>query len=416
MTKQGNLLSKTLVIGIIFLFIGISAFTVVTSMSVEKQGLIIKSNNSKQGSTTLITEGEGNRVFEVDNNGIIVWQKTGLNFPVDAERLANGNTLITEVYNSRVIEVNNAGTIVWQKTGLYGPVDAERLYNGNTLITIFYGGQIIEVNSGGTIVWQSGSFHALDAERLYNGNTLIAVYGRVIEVTSGGNIVWQKAVFNWSADVERLENGNTLITEYDIDYERRVIEVDSSGTIVWQKTGLKGPWDAERLANGNTLIAESDNNRVIEVYSSGTIVWQRGGLNEPMDVERTYGGEPDAPTIIGLIKGKPGVEYDYTFTTTDDEGDDVYYWIEWGDGTVEQDNWIGPYSSGEKVTFSHSWDKKETFIIKAKAKDIYDSESEWAYLIVQIPRNRMSVNSLFQLLFGRFSLLEVFLRAMNLLR
>ena len=98
---------------------------------------------------------------------------------------------------------------------------------------------------------------------------------------------------------------------------------------------------------------------------------------------------PNAPLIDGQSYGKIRVEYDYTFNTTDPEGHDVHYWIEWGDGTVEQDDWIGPYSSSEKVKLSHSWSQKKTFIIKAKAKDIFDAESDFTELSVTISRTKV---------------------------
>ena len=55
-----------------------SAFTVVASISVEKQRLVTQSNSSKQGGNTLITELYGNRVIEVDSAGTIIWEKAGL--------------------------------------------------------------------------------------------------------------------------------------------------------------------------------------------------------------------------------------------------------------------------------------------------------------------------------------------------
>jgi len=97
---------------------------------------------------------------------------------------------------------------------------------------------------------------------------------------------------------------------------------------------------------------------------------------------------PAAPTINGPSKGKAGEEYEYTFVTTDPEGHDVYYWIEWGDGIVEEDDWIGPYASGEEVTRVHTWDEDGTYMIRTKAKDIFDAESDWGYLEVEMPVNR----------------------------
>ena len=122
---------------------------------------------------------------------------------------------------------------------------------------------------------------------------------------------------------------------------------------------------------------------------------------------------PDAPTVNGPNRGNPGTLYDYTVSTTDPEVHDVYYWIEWGDGTVEQNKWIGPYSSGEKVNLSHSWDEKDTFTITAKAKDTFDDESSSTEFTVTIPRYKtFNFNyNLLNWLFERFPIFQrLFLR------
>jgi len=93
--------------------------------------------------------------------------------------------------------------------------------------------------------------------------------------------------------------------------------------------------------------------------------------------------QPAAPTISGPAKGKIKVDTMYNFTTTDPDGDEVSYYIEWGDGT--NSNWIGPYLSGDVVTKSHTWSKKGTYIIKAKAIDIHGNESDWGQLSVTMP-------------------------------
>jgi hypothetical protein len=362
-----------------------SVFTVVSSTSVEKQILVTQNNSSKRGSTTLITELQGNRVIEVDSTGTIVWQKTGLTSPVDAERLANGNTLIAELGSNRVIEVDSGGNMVWNYTALNGPFDVERLTNGNTLISDTYNNHIIEVNSTGTIVWQkTGLNWPVDAERLTNGNTLIADFNnnRVIEVDNSGTIVWQFGI-NGPIDVERLANGNTLITEWI--YGTRVIEVDNSGTIVWTYNTSTMKFDAERFANGNTLISEPFyGNSVIEVNSSGMIVWQKVGLNGPVDAERIT-NPPNAPTINGKTSGKAGKQYEYTFNAIDPDGDDIRYFIDWGDNNTE---WTDFNASGTDVKVKHTWSNEGSYNITAKAQDIYYAEGPEGTLTVTIPRTK----------------------------
>ena len=57
--------------------------------------------------------------------------------------------------------------------------------------------------------------------------------------------------------------------------------------------------------------------------------------------------------------------------------------------------WIGPYLSNEKVILAHTWEQKETYILKAKAIDIHDAESDWTTLTVTLPRNK-AINTPFQ--------------------
>lgn len=105
--------------------------------------------------------------------------------------------------------------------------------------------------------------------------------------------------------------------------------------------------------------------------------------SDPLIVTILVDRPPSTPSISGPSQGKPGVLYKYTFTTTDPDGDMVYYYIDWGDGQVSE--WVGPYASGEIAIVNHQWDEKGTYIIQAKAKDIYDAESDWGTLEVAIP-------------------------------
>jgi len=96
-------------------------------------------------------------------------------------------------------------------------------------------------------------------------------------------------------------------------------------------------------------------------------------------------GRPDIPTISGPDSGKPKTAYPYEFRTSDPDGDDIFYYIDWGDNTSS--DWLGPYYSGEPITVNHTWSKKGTYTIKAKAKDDKGAEScGWRTLEVSIPR------------------------------
>ncbi len=102
--------------------------------------------------------------------------------------------------------------------------------------------------------------------------------------------------------------------------------------------------------------------------------------------------KPDAPTITGSTSGSPGTEYEYTFKAVDPDGDDLYYYIEWDDGDIEE--WDGPHASGAEVKLSHTWSERGTYTIRAKVKDDYDMESDWGELTVTMPRGK-TVNTPF---------------------
>jgi hypothetical protein len=122
---------------------------------------------------------------------------------------------------------------------------------------------------------------------------------------------------------------------------------------------------------------------------------------------------PEKPTINGPIDGKINIELYYSFKSVDPEGDDLYYYIDWDDGNIEE--WIGPIPSDEYVTVNHTWSKKGSYAIKAQARDEYNMVSDWGTLLVNIPRNKVVTNIWFHWLFDRFPIMERFLSLIGVL-
>ena len=96
---------------------------------------------------------------------------------------------------------------------------------------------------------------------------------------------------------------------------------------------------------------------------------------------------PDKPAIpSGTINGKINVEYAYSSSTTDANGDKLYYLFDWDDGT--DSGWVGPYVSSVTASAKHTWTTKGDYEIKVKAKDTNGAESVWSDpLPVTMPRN-----------------------------
>jgi len=81
---------------------------------------------------------------------------------------------------------------------------------------------------------------------------------------------------------------------------------------------------------------------------------------------------PDGPT-----EGAIGVEYMFSTSTTDPEGDQVSYLWNWGDETPTE--WTDFNDSGVTVYASHIWTEADNYNITVKAKDDTGHKSEWSY-------------------------------------
>ena len=186
--------------------------------------------------------------------------------------------------------------------------------------------------------------------------------------------------------------------------ENKNIDISSGGaisdTFVWDGESEGFPGVTE--ANLQVILAVFDDegeqsysdppsgNPFMAYYSDECIAAIPGqGVNNP----------PETPTIDGPREGNVGSMVGYRVSSEDPDEDEVYYWIEWGDG--EDTGWLGPFESGDEQKFNHAWDSDGDYTIRVKAKDLEDAESPWETFDVTMPRDR-TFNSLLQYIFQRF--------------
>jgi len=100
---------------------------------------------------------------------------------------------------------------------------------------------------------------------------------------------------------------------------------------------------------------------------------------------------PNSPSINGQPSGGIGIQHEYTVSSTDPDDDPIYYTIDWDDENIEE--WLGPYASGEEITFEHSWARSGRYNIKVKAIDEWGSQSSWATISVSMPKNKGYIDS-----------------------
>ncbi len=197
----------------------------------------------------LYTLGPDRKVIEMDASHKPVWTygpEEGLQHPISAQRLPNGNTLIGDAQLGKVIEVDQNRKVVWT----YASPDlanmrmrnSRRIANGDTLISVEAAGKIIEVNPAGEIVWSytgegGPKRRPYKAVRLPNGNTLITLTspGELIEVNPAGKILRSVAGEKddirmiWASGFDLLPDGNILLNDY---LGHRIVELNHEGKVV----------------------------------------------------------------------------------------------------------------------------------------------------------------------------------------
>jgi hypothetical protein len=146
-------------------------------------------------------------------------------------------------------------------------------------------------------------------------------------------------------------------------------------------SGWLGPYNSGISASAQKSWANAGNYQVRAKARDINLV--SSAWSTPITVTILTDRPPATPTITGPAEGAPGNAYLYKLSSTDPDGDQVYYYIDWGDG--QTDEWVGPYNSGAIATVTHEWTEEGTYTIQAKAKDTYGVESDWGTLDVTMP-------------------------------
>ena len=139
-------------------------------------------------------------------------------------------------------------------------------------------------------------------------------------------------------------------------------------------------------------------------YFWNIVVWDNQGASTVGSIwhfttrANNLPNKPIKPTV--QKNGKIGQNYSFITSTTDPDGDQLYYNWSWGDGTYS--GWIGSYDSGEDVNQSYSWSKKGVYNIKVKAKDVFGAESDWSDPhVIRMPKSYIH-NQFIQLIYKIF--------------
>jgi hypothetical protein len=317
-------------------------------------------------------------LIKTDVNGNEEWNQTlgGINDDMcfDVQQTSDGGFIITgstavnpfEDYDVLLIKTDNDGNEEWSKT--FGGLDFDEGWGVDQTLD---GGYII---TGLTESYGSGS-----------GDVWL------IKTDANGEEEWSRTFggtdYDWGLSGHQTTDNGFIITGLTESYgsgegDLWLLKTNVNGNLDWSMTFGGGDFDI-----GSFVRETSDEGYII---TGGTVSFGLDGQDLWLIKISGTNQPPNDPDIKGPNSLKINEEGTFTVTGTDPNEDQIYLYIDWGDG--ETVDWDGPFNSGQEVNYKHTWTTIDRFIIKVKAKDTFNEESGRTEFEIKIsnPRTRTS--------------------------
>ena len=360
-------------------------------------------------------------IIKTDGQGFEIWDETygtnGYESAHSVQETTEGGYIIAGFTNSYgagwydvwLIKMSSVGSKEWERTfGGLGGDTCSSVYQTSDGGFIIAGGTysygegdsdvwLIRTDMVGEEKWNKtfggeNYDYAESVQQTTDGGFILT--GRTSSFGSGDNDIWL-------LKIER--DNNPPYKPSDPNPENNSKSVDINVNLSWYCSDPEGDNITFDVYFGDSNPPKKIiENQSSDIYDPGTLqldtkyFWQIIAWTNNTPCTKgpiwcfTTNYKPKKPDIDGPISGSIGVPYKYVFNSVDIDGENIYYYIEWGDGHVEI--WDGPHLSGEDFEITHTFVRQGTNIIQAKAKDINGFESEITTFEVTIPKLRYSIN------------------------
>ena len=169
-----------------------------------------------------------------------------------------------------------------------------------------------------------------------------------------------------------------------------------------------GTWDTEWLSTHYTEYT-------YQVAGNYTVILEvKDALNATSSAQTTaiiaeaYNYPPNEPSIDGPSSGYVNESYNFTIVATDNDGDAIKYFINWGDGTTTETDFL---PNGTSIKLDHSWSQPGNYTISVKAYDnnTYSGEVKWNVSVKSKTTTKEEDLTIYYLLIGILLILLVIL-------
>jgi len=355
---------------------------------------------AEDGTVYLGTMGDGCNIFAINPDGTEKW-RYGTGYYITSDpAIGDDGTIYIGSGDDYFYAMNSNGTLKWRfETGgvIKGPAS---IADDGTVYVGSADDYLYALYPNGTMKWSYNIDYGTESNPSIGSDGTIYVGGKYLyAINPDGTEKW---TFDFGSTHSHMScpaisaDGTiyigTVFSPGSSNDGGEIIAVNPDGTEKWRN------WIATSSVQSSPCIGEDG---TVYIGSSSYVEGHAYSYGYLYAFNELDPDAPEAPTITGEINGQPGEEYDYTFSTTDPNGDDVYYYIEWG---VREDKvLVGPYSSGEEITLSYSWGEEERpYIIISRAKDTDGHWGPYGELKVTMPVNQQSTHPMFYWFLERF--------------
>jgi hypothetical protein len=185
-----------------------------------------------------------------------------------------------------------------------------------------------------------------------------------------------------SHDFGFVEEGDTYQTEF-------FIWNLGTGTLDWN-LGIVNPWLSPNPTSGSSIVGKNEITVTIDTtglaigsYSGSISIFANdGGGTRFYDVDFYVDTPPDTPSIpSGETAGLIDEEYSYYTSSNDDDFDWIAYRFDFGNRLTDWTMYTAP---GIGNSADNIWSVAGTYQVKAQAKDLHGSTSDWSSPLVVV--------------------------------
>ena len=379
-------------------------------------------------------------VIKTDADGTLQLQKTYGGSKEDhcqaVQQLSNGDYILTGDWDLGgtsdlcLMKINAQGNELWRKlhsgdefgfsTDIQITSDNGFIISGSIDVSGNSDMWLVRTDANGDLTWEktfgsdvpeiATSVHqTTDNGFLLGGWTLPSSLNKsivLVKTNEDGTMLWEKR-FPTGHSTEPYVNILGIEETYDKGYivagekiisahkDAWIIKTDRNGTPLWNMTrgGSSNDYSSgiEQIDSGDYIVVGATFS-----YGAGNYdIW----LMKISQENKTQ--PPGKPLLNGPTTGKVNYEYPNTSSTTDPDGDQVYYLWDWGD--ENNSGWLGPFTSGATINTTHKWTVEGSYSIKVKAKDSFGAESPWSDpLPITMPYSYKPMHQFLEWLFQRF--------------